>query len=191
MKNSRSGVRIIGGRWRGTRIQVADRDGLRPSSDRVRETLFNWLAPRIVGARCLDLFAGSGVLGFEALSRGAAAATLIENDATLYAGLEALKGRLQASTADIVLANSKRWLTNPPHPFDLVFVDPPFASNLLELSLARVHDGWLAPGGLIYIETQRGNNNFGPAWQIVKSSQTQQVFYALLEKSVARADDVT
>ena len=145
-------VRIIGGRWRGTRLEVPWIDGLRPSSDRVRETLFNWLQGQIVGARCLDLFAGSGALGFEAASRGAREVVMIERDARAAAGLRDAAQRLQATQVEVVEGDAVAWLQrHPDREFDLVFVDPPFAASLHQTALDRLTP-WLAPEAQVYLE---------------------------------------
>lgn len=150
-------VRIIGGQWRGRKLAVADRPGLRPSADRQRETLFNWLQSVTPGARVLDLFAGSGALGFEALSRGAAHATLIENH---RAGAEALRrdaAMLDARGCRVLMTDAIAWLklgrpTSEPA-FDLVFIDPPFDSGLLPQAVEALEQGhWLHDNALIYAE---------------------------------------
>lgn len=147
-------VRIIGGRWRGTRLPVADAPGLRPTSDRVRETLFNWLMPALPGARVLDLFAGTGALGLEAVSRGAAHATLVERDPALAAALAGHVERLRAhDRVRVVREDALRWLAAATlEPFDIVFLDPPFAAALWEPAL-RALAPWLAPGGWLYVES--------------------------------------
>ena len=124
-------VRIIGGQWRGRKIAFADGEGLRPTGDRIRETLFNWLMPVLPDARCLDVFAGSGVLGFEALSRGAAQCTLLERNAQAVRSLRMAQQQLGAETANIVLADSVSWLGSASTGFDIVFIDPPFADSTL------------------------------------------------------------
>lgn len=148
-------VRIISGRWRGTRLEVPSVEGLRPSPDRVRETLFNWLQGRVAGARCLDLFAGSGALGFEAASRGAAEVVMIERDARALQALHAARDRLAASTIDIVGGDALAWLARPvDRAFDLVFVDPPFAAGLHQRALDALRP-WLAPAAWVYVEIAR------------------------------------
>jgi 16S rRNA (guanine966-N2)-methyltransferase len=145
-------VRIIGGQWKRTKLPVADRPGLRPTPDRVRETLFNWLGQTLDGWRCVDAFAGSGALGFEAASRGAAEVVLIERDPALVASLSATRSRLQAETVRVERADALPWMARAaPDAFDVVFLDPPFDSPLLRpalLAAARI----VAPGGLIYAE---------------------------------------
>jgi 16S rRNA (guanine966-N2)-methyltransferase len=145
-------IRIIGGLWKRTRLKVADRPGLRPTPDRVRETLFNWLGQDLTGWRCLDAFAGTGVLGFEAASRGAVQVLMIEHDATLVTELMALKTRLGAATVTIVRGDGVMALKKAtPGSLELVLLDPPFDSGLYEKALqAAAHA--VTPGGFIYLE---------------------------------------
>lgn len=147
-------VRIIGGHWRGTRLALADAPGLRPSSDRGRETLFNWLQPMLPGARVLDLFAGSGALGLEALSRGAAEAWLIEREprqAILLA--DAIRRLDAADQAHLSVGDALDWLQRAPTAsFDLVFLDPPFDADLWQPALQRLPP-WLAPDAWLYLES--------------------------------------
>ncbi|MEQ8662891.1 MAG: 16S rRNA (guanine(966)-N(2))-methyltransferase RsmD [Gammaproteobacteria bacterium] len=180
MAGARGAVRIIGGRWRGTRITVGATPGLRPSADRVRETLFNWLAPCLDGARCLDLYAGSGVLGFEALSRGAAAAVLVERDAAAAVALTQLAARLGTGAAEVVRADVLDFLATPARPFDIVFVDPPFAADVRPQVLARLTRGWLAPHALVYLESAREAADPAAPWQVYKSGTTRQASYKLI-----------
>lgn len=148
-------VRIIAGRWRGSKLDVPDVAGLRPSSDRVRETLFNWLQGHIPGARCLDLFAGSGALGFEAASRGAAQVVMIERDPLAVAALRASHARLGGEGVEILAADALAWLARTPdRAFDVVFVDPPFAAGVHQKTLDALAR-WLAPGAQVYVETSR------------------------------------
>ncbi len=171
-------VRIIGGRWRGTKLAVPDSPGLRPSSDRVRETLFNWLTPALPGARVLDLFAGTGALGLEALSRGAAHATLVERDPALAAALQQAVARL-AAEADVQAADARLWLARTGARFDLVFLDPPFADGLWEGALAALMPR-LAPGAWVYVESPAGVLPPVPgAWSLHREGQTRDVRYAL------------
>lgn len=142
-------ARIIGGTWRGRKLPIAA--GVRPTPDRVRETVFNWLAPNLLGARVLDLFAGTGALGFEALSRGAAQAVLVERNAATAQLLAKQRERLGA-TAEIVCADAVRWLRQAAEAhFDVAFLDPPFASALLATALPAVL-ARLKPGGIAYLE---------------------------------------
>lgn len=148
-------LRIIGGRWRGRKLPVPDLPGLRPSGDRAREVLFNWLQGYVQGAHCLDLFAGTGALGLEAASRGAAGVVLVEHDRQLCEQLKAA-GRdwPGGDCLQTVQADGPRWLEHARGPFDIVFVDPPFDAGLYGATLrALARPGLLAPGALIYIES--------------------------------------
>jgi 16S rRNA (guanine966-N2)-methyltransferase len=172
-------VRIIAGEWRGRRIDIPEGTAVRPTPDRVRETLFNWLREVIVGARCIDLYAGSGALGFEALSRGAAEAWFVEQNAALVAGLHATASKLGAAPR-IVARDAFAFLREPPSAiFDVAFLDPPYSlavEPLLEL-LGR----WLAPRGLVYVERPRAEglpNHAGVEW--LKRSHAGAVEYGLL-----------
>ena len=146
-------IRIIAGEWRGRRIEIPEGTAVRPTPDRVRETLFNWLQSSIAGARCLDLFAGTGVLGFEALSRGAAEACFVEQDATLAAALGATAHALGASPR-IVRRDALAFLREPPAVrFDIAFLDPPYAAPLEPL--LELLPAWLRPRALVYVERPR------------------------------------
>jgi len=146
-------VRIIGGDWKRTRLPVADKPGLRPTPDRVRETLFNWLGQDLTGWRCIDAFAGSGALGFEAASRGAADVLLIEQDPDLVAQLRKLQAKLDATMVRIQRANALSVLAaQPPGSADLVFLDPPFEANLFDKALAVAVPA-LRPEGWLYLES--------------------------------------
>ncbi|MCJ0825968.1 16S rRNA (guanine(966)-N(2))-methyltransferase RsmD [Luteimonas sp. 50] len=162
-------------------MAVADAPGLRPTSDRVRETLFNWLQPGLAGARVLDLFAGSGALGLEALSRGAREAVLVERDPQLAETLRAAVGRLQAEgQAQVVRADALDWLGAPMSGrFDLVFLDPPFASNPWP-ELLRLLPPWLAAGARLYVEASLAATvPLGPEWLPQREGGTREVRYAL------------
>jgi 16S rRNA (guanine966-N2)-methyltransferase len=177
-------VRIIGGRWRGTRLQVPARPGLRPTSDRVRETLFNWLMPVLPGAKVLDLFAGSGALGLEAVSRGAASAHLVEADPQLAQALAGVAARLDASErVRVHRGDALAWLRDGGEAgFDIAFVDPPFDAGLwpavLELLPARMAaDAWL------YLESPAGHAPRLPAeWALHRESGTRDVRSALYRR---------
>ncbi|SDY32788.1 16S rRNA (guanine966-N2)-methyltransferase [Lysobacter sp. yr284] len=186
-------VRIIGGRWRGTRLDVADAPGLRPTSDRVRETLFNWLQPMLPGARALDLFAGSGALGLEALSRGAAGAVLVERDPALAAQLRALAARLPGGeAAQVVQADALAWLAQQPVAageggaapgFDLAFVDPPFAAGLWDAVWPALVPR-LAPAAWLYVEAPLAAPLALPApWLPHREGATREVRYALYRRA--------
>ncbi len=145
-------VRIIGGQWKRTRLPVLDRPGLRPTPDRVRETLFNWLGQDLTGWRCLDAFAGSGALGFEAASRGAAEVILLERDPALQRKLLDVQQRLQATQVRIERADALAWMArSEAGSFDLVFLDPPFDAGLFDLALAAAARLPVA-GGFVYLE---------------------------------------
>ena len=149
-RTSSTGVRIVGGRWRGRRLAIPAGTEVRPTPDRVRETLFNWLVPALDGASCLDLFAGSGVLGLEALSRGAVQAWFVERDAVLAAALRA-QVRVLGAQGRVIRRDALKFLSSrPQRRFDVVFVDPPYATGLAEVleELAA----WLAAEHLVYVE---------------------------------------
>lgn len=150
-------VRIIGGTWRGRKLPVADAPGLRPSGDRVRETLFNWLQTVVPGSRCADPFAGTGALGFEAASRGASRVTLVERSQPLAAALHELAHMLGAKEVSVIEGDGVEWLADQgPASLDLVFIDPPFDSDLAERALEAIATAeCLAPGGLVYLESPR------------------------------------
>ena len=145
-------LRVIGGEWRGRRIRFPGVPGLRPTPDRVRETLFNWLAAVVPGSRCLDLFAGSGALGIEALSRGAASVTFVERDREAADRLRETLAELAPGRATVVAGDAMAWLAGLPAPFDVAFVDPPFDAGLQADAVAALARGWLAPGARVYVE---------------------------------------
>jgi 16S rRNA (guanine966-N2)-methyltransferase len=178
-------VRIIGGRWRGTRLPVADAPGLRPTSDRARETLFNWLQPMLPGARVLDLFSGSGALGLEALSRGAAEGLLVERDARLAASLDDSIRRLQAGAqARVVRADALAFLRAPLHGrFDLVFLDPPFTEQLWAPALASLPP-WLADAAWLYLEAPRDAGIApGAGWRLHREGTTRDARHSLYQRA--------
>ncbi len=145
-------VRIIGGQWKRSRLPVADRPGLRPTPDRVRETLFNWLGQDLAGWRVLDAFAGSGALGFEAASRGAASVQLLERDAALVRSLQAVKVRLQAAAVQVLQADALAWMPRQPRAgYELVLLDPPFDAGLAGAAVQAAQP-LLVPGGWLYLE---------------------------------------
>ena len=145
-------VRIIGGQWKRSKLPVADKPGLRPTPDRVRETLFNWLGQDLTGWRCVDVFAGTGALGFEAASRGAQQAPLVEQDTTLIAQLKKIKEQFKADAVRVQRGDGIAALKQlPPASADLIFLDPPFDANLFDASLQAAARA-VAPGGFIYLE---------------------------------------
>jgi 16S rRNA (guanine966-N2)-methyltransferase len=178
-------LRIIGGRWRGRKLDVSDSEGLRPTPDRVRETLFNWLQPYIAGAHCLDLFAGTGALCLEALSRGAAGVVMVEKAPSVAQRLRQHVERLEATGAEVVSVDAVEFLRQTPQAFDIVFLDPPFKSNLIADCAALVETrGWIKPGGLIYIEAPSRMSELAlPAtWELIRSKKAGQVGYHLARK---------
>ena len=182
-------IRIIGGRWRGTRLAVADAPGLRPTSDRVRETLFNWLVPMLPGARVLDLFAGSGALGLEAISRGASEAFVVERDPALVQSLRQACERLRAEAAvQVIQADALRWLRLPVHGrFDLVFLDPPFDAGLWREALALLPP-WLADDAWLYLESPAAADvTPGPGWSLHREGRTRETRHALYRRAIPAA----
>jgi 16S rRNA (guanine966-N2)-methyltransferase len=180
-------VRIIGGRLRNSRLLVPDLDGLRPTPERVRETLFNWLAPIIAGARCLDLCAGTGALGIEALSRGAASVAFVERDARVAQALRANIERLKAGDGEVSVAAAQDFLRGAARRFDLVFLDPPFALELWsDLAHALEAGGWLAEAALVYVESPRAVAPILPAtWRIHREGFAGAVRFALYLRQAA------
>ncbi len=181
-------VRIIAGRWRGRRLAVEDEPDVRPTPDRVRETLFNWLAPALPGARCLDLFAGSGALGFEAVSRGAAEAVLIDRSRAVGDRLRGESERLEAAgSVTVVEADALEWLARPPAAaapasFDIVFVDPPQRLEVhREVAVRLVEHGWLAPAARVWFEVVRRREppQLPAGWALLKSGRAGEVRYYL------------
>ena len=182
-------LRIIGGSWRGRTWRFPQGD-IRPTPDRVRETLFNWLSPGITGARCLDLFAGSGALGLEALSRGAAGTVFVERSADTARQLRqtlALWGGERAAAARIQVADANSFLAGKPEVFDIVFLDPPFAAGLLGTLVTRLEAGhWLAQGALIYAEgpARESLPPLPAAWSVAKTGRAGEVGYHLLRRAL-------
>ncbi|MGY8563346.1 16S rRNA (guanine(966)-N(2))-methyltransferase RsmD [Paracidovorax citrulli] len=186
-KGSAGQVRIIGGKWRNTKLPVPLAPGLRPSSDRVRETLFNWLMPRLGGARVLDLFAGSGALGLEAISRGAAQATLVERDAALARQLRESVAKLGAQgQVEVVQADALHWLAQRPSGLaDIVFIDPPFGDGLWDAALAGLGPH-LAADAWLYLESPAGQTlRLPPGWLLHREGGTREVGFALYRRAAA------
>lgn len=178
-------VRIIAGRWRGRKLPVLMLQGLRPTGDRVKETLFNWLMADIVGSQCLDCFAGSGALGFEALSRQAKTVVFIERDKQVAKQLQQNLRQLACNEtqAQVIQADTLAWLKQPPAQplFDVVFIDPPFHYGLAQQTIALLEQyQWLKPKALIYVETEKQQPiDAPPHWQLLKQKITGQVCYRL------------
>ena len=180
---SRSQLRIIGGSWRGRRIEFQATPGLRPTPDRVRETLFNWLQPRLAGSRCLDLFCGSGALAIEALSRGAASATLVDVSPTVLREVRHNLDRLGASAAELVAADAVAWIgAMRDRRYDIVFIDPPFGGGTAQRCLRLLAgSALLAPGARVYLEcgVAEAAPELPPGWQLHREKFAGQVAYRL------------
>lgn len=179
-------IRIIGGSLRNSRLQVPELPGLRPTAERVRETLFNWLVPVIEGARCLDLCAGTGALGIEALSRGAASVQFVERDARLAQALRDNLTRLKVTAGTVTALDAATFLKAQPQPQDLVFLDPPFAQGLWSpLAQSLEQGGWLAAGAWVYVESPRGAEPVLPSsWQLHRDGQAGEVRFALYRRAL-------
>lgn len=175
-----SRVRIVGGKWRSRQIQVLDSAGLRPTPDRVRETLFNWLGQDLTGWSCLDLFAGSGVLGFEAASRGAAPVTLVELDSRVHASLGAMAKTLQAEQLELIRGDGLKFCVSSGRTFDLVLLDPPYHKGWLERVEPHL-DRVVSPDGWLYVEAEHPVPRLG-AWSAVRQGQAGQVYFQLLRR---------
>ncbi len=182
---ARGEVRIVGGAWKRSKLPVADAAGLRPTPDRVRETLFNWLGQDLTGWQCLDAFAGSGALGFEAASRGAARVVLLERDSRLVRSLQASKLRLKADTLSVHQADALAWMARGVDTgFDLVFLDPPFDADLT-LPALKAAERVLAPQGLVYLESGRAHSGDELAplgYTLQRQARAGAVWYQLLRR---------
>jgi 16S rRNA (guanine966-N2)-methyltransferase len=184
---ARNSVRIIGGGWRGRRVSFPDLPGLRPTPDRVRETLFNWLQHAVSGVRCLDLFSGSGALGLEALSRGAAELVFVEQAVAASRALQEQLIRFGGERRGrVVEMGAARYLRSPVQsqggPFDIVFLDPPFGRNALAEYVPMLDAGnWLNIGGLVYLENEKsaGVPPLPSHWELLKSKSAGDVGYHL------------
>jgi 16S rRNA (guanine966-N2)-methyltransferase len=182
-------VRIISGQWRGSKLPVAEAHGLRPSSDRVRETLFNWLQQQIAGKRVLDLFAGSGALGFEAASRGAAEVIMIERNPTLAQSLQATAARLKADNIKVMAADALTWLANHSSAaaFDMVFIDPPFEAELWQQAIEKSLPH-LAQNAWVYLEsapTSLPSLKVPASFTLHREGKTRHVCYQLYRHQCA------
>jgi 16S rRNA (guanine966-N2)-methyltransferase len=175
----RNRVRIIAGKWRSRMVKFPAAAQLRPTPDRVRETLFNWLGQRLDGLACLDLFAGSGALGFEALSRGAARVVMVESDRKVADALRESARSLGADGAEVVNADALAWLARASERFDLAFVDPPYASGLAQLALAALAPR-MNPGARVYAESAQPLELPG-VWRTLREDRAGAVRYALYE----------
>lgn len=179
-------LRIIGGEWRSRRFAFPDGPGLRPTPDRVRETLFNWLAAYVPGAHVLDPFAGSGALFLEALSRGASAGLALDTNAEAATALRGHLATLQCSSGQVLLTDALRYLENQPAaPFDLVFLDPPFHQDLLQNACRLLEErGWLAKDAWVYTESEAVPSSLGlPGnWRLHREKKAGAVHYALWQR---------
>lgn len=184
MQSQAGHIRVIGGQWRGRKLPVLDLEGLRPTTDRLKETVFNWLQFELPNANVLDVFAGTGSLGIEALSRGAARAQFLEQAPAAAAQLRDNLTRLAADTAHVEVTDALVWLQKPAtavHPYNVVFLDPPFAKALLQPSIDHLPP-WLAPNAWVYIETERNANYQVPNnWHLHREKQTSQVSARLFQ----------
>jgi 16S rRNA (guanine966-N2)-methyltransferase len=179
----RNSVRIIAGAWRGRRVHFPDMPALRPTPDRVRETLFNWLQHAVGGARCLDLFAGSGALGLEALSRGSAEVVFVEQFPAAARALQEQLNRFGgAARGRVMEMGVARFLRTEPKPFDIAFLDPPYHKDALTEYIPMLDSGnWLSLGGLVYLENERtaGVPALPQHWELLKSKSAGEVGYHL------------
>lgn len=177
-------IRIIGGNWRGRKLDVIHSPGLRPTPDRIRETLFNWLQRKIVGARCLDLFAGTGALAFEALSRGAAEVFLIESNPEIVETLKQHAEILGSENHTIQLADAASWLKQGIKSFDIIFLDPPFGQGYIEQCCTLIHEeSLLNSNGLVYIESEK-DLSLPSGWKIkkqIKAGKVQAMLIAVAD----------
>lgn len=172
-------VRISAGEWRSRLLKFPDVDGLRPTPDRVRQTVFNWLGQELIGLNCLDLFAGTGVMGFEALSRGAMKVVLIEKSRLAYQALMENKTSLKAGNAHILNMDALQFLASNNEAFDVIFLDPPYHQAWLDKVLPLIKSS-LAKDGLVYVEAEYGLQDT-EEWQVVKQGKAGNVFYHLIK----------
>jgi 16S rRNA (guanine966-N2)-methyltransferase len=175
-------IRITGGEWRSRLIQVADAEGLRPTPDRVRETLFNWLGQDLAGLACLDLFAGSGILGLEAASRGAAHVTLVEKSRRVFEQLRRNAETFGCDRLELVCCDAVKFAPSPRVPgggYDVIFLDPPYHRGWLD-KVAPLLSAWTSPGARLYAEAEHPLEHLG-AWRVTRRGQAGQVNFHLLE----------
>nr|WP_286945248.1 16S rRNA (guanine(966)-N(2))-methyltransferase RsmD [Pseudomonas sp. UBA6718] len=184
--NGSGQLRIIGGEWRSRQFSFPMAQGLRPTPNRVRETLFNWLAPYVEGAHVLDCFAGSGALFLEALSRGASSALAVDSNSNAVASLRQILATLKCSNGQVLQANALQYLENQPAtPYDLLFLDPPFGQDLLAPACALLEEkGWLARDAWIYTESETAPSTLAMPgnWRLHREQKAGQVYYALWER---------
>ncbi len=183
---SQGQLRIIAGRWRSRKLAFPQQESLRPTPDRVRETLFNWLQADVPGSRCLDMFAGSGALGFEAASRGAGEVVMIEQNRVAASALSRNISLLDADNMQLVIADAVEWLMDNQHAFDIVFLDPPYKAGLLGQCCEILESGQsLAENAKIYLEHGPGDDSFAipENWECLKHKSAGQVTYKLFRRS--------
>ena len=184
MKRRSGRIRIIGGSLRNSRLDVPELPGLRPTPERVRETLFNWLAPVVAGARGLDLCAGTGALGIEALSRGAASVQFVEPQPEAAQALRDNLARLKATGGQVAAVDAQVFLAGPPSRFDLVWLDPPFDADLWTALARQLERGWLGPSAWLYVESPRGRvPELPPAWVLHREAEAGEVRHALYRRA--------
>jgi len=181
----KSKIRIIAGQWRSRQLLFEDAPGLRPTPARVRETLFNWLQQDVIGSRCLDLYAGSGALGFEAASRGAKSVSIVESNAQACRLIKENTVKLTANQIKIIQSDVFRFLAGEASPFDLVFLDPPFGKNMAQQTCQWLEDkGWLVSHAKVYVEVESNLVLEGMPlnWKLLKSKKAGDVAYYLFER---------
>jgi len=181
-------LRIIGGEWRGRKIRFPPVQAIRPTPDRVRETLFNWLQGVTPGSRCLDLYAGSGALGLEALSRGAREVVFVDVEPAVVRHIGDTLRELGCDRGRAVRADAAGFLAGTPTPFDVIFLDPPFAEPVLPDLCRRIEaGGWLKDGGFVYLEAPAtaGEPELPPGWTLLKSKRAGEVGYHLARRDAA------
>lgn len=176
-------LRIIGGDWRSRKLRFPETGGVRPTPARTRETLFNWLNYQLAGSRCLDLFAGSGALGLEALSRGAGTTVFVDHTPALAQALRGNLRLLKSEKGEVICQSVDTFLSQPPaEPFDILFMDPPFRQGWLEKLFPLIADyGWVKPGGWIYVEheSERATPETPESWTLHRQKSAGQVTYCL------------
>ncbi|UJP06286.1 MAG: 16S rRNA (guanine(966)-N(2))-methyltransferase RsmD [Nitrosomonas sp.] len=172
-------IRIVGGQWRSRLLTFPEYSDLRPTADRIRETLFNWLGQDLSGLHCLDLFAGSGALGFEAASRGAAHVVMVDSNTRVFRALQENREKLQAVQVELVMANAADFIRSDTRQFDIIFLDPPFRLDVIPVLLPQLTEH-LGAKGLVYAES-RGTWPLDPTWHIKRSAKAGAVHYQLLE----------
>ena len=195
MSKGSNQLRIIGGEWRGRKLRFPDAPNLRPTPDRVRETIFNWLAPMINGSRCLDLFAGSGALGLEALSRGAAFTTFVDSHKKVIQVLKEHLDLLNANKqAQVLQFDSVKYLKNTPQKYDLVFLDPPYHMDFMQKVVPLLEENdWLADHAMLYLEIEKRQSLpvLPENWELLKEKTAGEVNYFLFQRRPSRSGSIS